>query len=294
MVNKVSKRCVTCDKDFLIWKSEGNKYLNCSKQCSDTYRRRSTTYTKGDFLPSGEIINQPPKFKSGMKTTFDLKICEGCLKYFAVPKTFAHAYSTCGDVCSRLMKSKNKKALVDLVCSCGNIFMPRNAKSKFCSNDCRMNKLNHNRQPYRFFKCAQCGQSCSSRSPERKYCNTVCMRADGSLHKRRLRRQSPTKIESLLYWVLEKNNILFESQYCIGSYIVDAYLPDYNVVLEADGEYWHSKPERVVHDLKRKKYIISLGFEIFSFSDVELKDGPTAWKNVGDFLEQYKSHATMI
>lgn len=90
-----------------------------------------------------------------------------------------------------------------------------------------------------------------------------------------------TKIELKVKNILDKNGIANIHQYDkIKSYYVDFYLPDINLVLEVDGDYWHANPSkysakdsikypggRVLlaeevwqKDLKRKNDIISLGY----------------------------------
>ncbi len=52
-----------------------------------------------------------------------------------------------------------------------------------------------------------------------------------------------TSGEVLLKTILEKNNITYIHQYNkISIYYVDFYLPDYNLVIEVQGDYWHCSP----------------------------------------------------
>lgn len=90
-----------------------------------------------------------------------------------------------------------------------------------------------------------------------------------------------TKIELKVKDILDKNGIVNIHQYDeIKSYYVDFYLPDINLVLEVDGDYWHANPlkynakdsikypgGRVLlaeevwqKDLDRKNDIISMGY----------------------------------
>lgn len=49
----------------------------------------------------------------------------------------------------------------------------------------------------------------------------------------------PNKFERRLYLVLDTEKIKYIPQYEIGGKFFDAYLPDYNVLLEFDGSYFH-------------------------------------------------------
>jgi very-short-patch-repair endonuclease len=50
-----------------------------------------------------------------------------------------------------------------------------------------------------------------------------------------------TTLEIKMYSFLQSKNIRFEKQYEIEYKLFDAYLPDYNILLEFDGEFWHKK-----------------------------------------------------
>lgn len=81
-----------------------------------------------------------------------------------------------------------------------------------------------------------------------------------------------TKIERLLQWLLKKNNIEFKSQYpVLGKYLVDIYVKP-NIVIEADGAYWHSSPEALLKDKKRDKELTENGYEIIRFREEEINN----------------------
>jgi very-short-patch-repair endonuclease len=44
-----------------------------------------------------------------------------------------------------------------------------------------------------------------------------------------------------MYNFLLKSGIRFEKRYELGHRQYDAYLPDHNILLEFDGEFWHRK-----------------------------------------------------
>ena len=50
-----------------------------------------------------------------------------------------------------------------------------------------------------------------------------------------------TSLEEKLYKQLELENIKYIPQYVIDYKVFDAYLPDYNLVIEIDGIFWHPK-----------------------------------------------------
>ena len=53
-----------------------------------------------------------------------------------------------------------------------------------------------------------------------------------------------TKIENTLEVIFKDLNISYTTQYKgISKYYCDFYLPDYHVIVEADGDYWHANPK---------------------------------------------------
>lgn len=59
---------------------------------------------------------------------------------------------------------------------------------------------------------------------------------------RKIASQTPTSIEAETYAALKDLGILFEPQRRIGKFIVDAFIPDRNIVIECQGDYFHCNP----------------------------------------------------
>ena len=57
-----------------------------------------------------------------------------------------------------------------------------------------------------------------------------------------------TKPELAVESQLKQMSVRFEKQKRIKSKQFDFYLPDYNMLIEVDGEYWHSLPKAVKND----------------------------------------------
>lgn len=51
-----------------------------------------------------------------------------------------------------------------------------------------------------------------------------------------------TSIEDIISEILVRNNIDFKKQYRFQQYIADFYIPEANLIIEADGDYWHCNP----------------------------------------------------
>jgi hypothetical protein len=76
------------------------------------------------------------------------------------------------------------------------------------------------------------------------------------------KKRSETKLEIKMYKFLEDNNISFEKRYELESKQYDAFLPDHNILLEFDGEFWHQL------SLDECKY----SFQTFNFYNDRRKD----------------------
>ena len=74
--------------------------------------------------------------------------------------------------------------------------------------------------------------------------------------------RSETKLETKMYDFLLNHNLRFEKRYELGQRQYDAYLPDHNLLLEFDGEFWHKQ------SLDECKY----NFQTFNFYNDRRKD----------------------
>jgi len=82
--------------------------------------------------------------------------------------------------------------------------------------------------------------------------------------------QKDTKPEKVMENILIDNNIIFQKQWSYKYGIADFYLPELNIVLEIDGEYWHSRPEVKKRDVRQTKYLEDCGYKVLRILDKEL------------------------
>lgn len=50
----------------------------------------------------------------------------------------------------------------------------------------------------------------------------------------------------------------------------DMFIPALNILLEVDGEYWHSKPDRILIDLAKQQYAFDNNYHFIRLSDKDL------------------------
>lgn len=68
-----------------------------------------------------------------------------------------------------------------------------------------------------------------------------------------------TALEQALVQLLTCAGFVIEEQVRMGRYIVDVWIPNYGLVFEADGEYWHTLPGRQEHEKERDRYLLNRG-----------------------------------
>lgn len=83
---------------------------------------------------------------------------------------------------------------------------------------------------------------------------------------------------------LNRKNIRFITQYRkIGNkHPYDFFLPDYNLIVEIDGHYWHSKPEQKKKDIIQTKEAIAKGYFVVRIDTLQLQT-----KSYEEFLGDY-------
>lgn len=83
-----------------------------------------------------------------------------------------------------------------------------------------------------------------------------------------------TSIEIKCASFLSENNIEYVSQFVLitekCSWVFDFYIPSMNLLIEIDGEYWHSKPMQINRDVLKTNAAKNLGYRLLRLSDTDL------------------------
>lgn len=83
-----------------------------------------------------------------------------------------------------------------------------------------------------------------------------------------------TSIEKKVYEELKKRGILFERQKLInGKFLVDAYIPSLNLIIECDGDYWHGLERVKKKDKAENAYLTKCGYKLLRLSEAEINNG---------------------
>lgn len=90
-------------------------------------------------------------------------------------------------------------------------------------------------------------------------------------------KQKETSLERKVYRVLEDSGLVFEKQKLInGKFLVDAFVPSLNLVIEADGAYWHSLERVVKKDKAENAYLAKCGYKVLRIPEDKVSEFSTA------------------
>lgn len=171
---------------------------------------------------------------------------------------------------------------------CGQRFGPLDRLSRrFCSLSCKSaaqkdqttakrGRRYEHLDRARVDTCLVCKAEYKARSDhagrQQRYCSHDCY----------MRSREETTIEAAVRGALASAGITFETQRRIGNFYVDFLTPG-NVVVEADGDYWHSLPDVAAKDKRKDAYLSAQGYRVLHLSESEIRQGTDVivkrWQN---------------
>lgn len=152
-----------------------------------------------------------------------------------------------------------------------------NLSRKFCSQECSQSyRVGPNAYNYKGniveCICLFCGSS--FQNPEAwvkrnrgKFCSTTCR----SRHTIEKQGGMVSSIEIAVKEVLEGLGETYHHQHRIGRFLVDFYLPGRNLVIEADGDYWHSLEKNKKNDIKKDQYMKEAQINLARLKESEIR-----------------------
>lgn len=82
-----------------------------------------------------------------------------------------------------------------------------------------------------------------------------------------------TSIELKVEAELQRRNINYQKQVPLCNIaIVDFYLPEYRIVIQCDGNYWHNRIGAKERDERQDKVLIFNGFNVYRFWEHEINE----------------------
>ena len=256
----VQRPCVVCDIMFAL-KENTRMRTTCSAEC----RKKS-------------MLGVAPPNKLPVKTA----TCKECGVVFQFPGSSSErSYCTisCHNDSMIGQRPWNYEPEIVKICQeCGINFTVFKSQDRriYCSRDCQhvaKAKIVGNEHP--LYKervtrtCDYCGVIFESHSCyNRKFCSRGCVGA-ASTRTQGGRRSS---IELLVEAELIRLGEVFESSKPVGHWLLDFFLPDRKLVLECDGDYWHSIPEVAARDLRKDTWLRQHGYEVVRLSENDIRE----------------------
>lgn len=259
------RACVTCGKVY--WPrsdlTDRGSGQFCSKPCAGIAKRNRTSCVckrcgkafeaKLSRLDTGRGIYCSKECQQPMLE----KECEVCSAVFRTSDSeLLRGWGRfCSLRCRSIERFGRPRVYVDRLCLvCGDEFQATEATiedggGKYCSIECRginrRNRVTH--------ACRSCGHNFAAAAsrPDAMFCSRKCrtewQRSDPewqehmvAMLRNILNLREPTRCEIVLYELMETIfGELWEKQYAIGFWTVDAAVPELQLVVQADGDFWH-------------------------------------------------------
>jgi len=274
--------CKICGQEFQVPPRSirrGAKY--CSRKCAG-------------IATSQRIGESAPNWQGGK-----IEIaCASCGKKQLIKRHSVKERNFCSQKCYGKWLSQNRKGKespnwqkVRVICPiCGKEFRRTKSyvkyyKKVFCSVKCRgiwntqswRGDQNPNwRDKVKKLICPVCSKEFFRRvSPSQEKMNHYCSRTCNSIASKMSMPNKETGIEKQVAEILEALGVQFVKQKPMeGIKIVDFYIPEQHLIIEADGKYWHSLPGAKDRDVRQDFLLMFKGYNILRIGEELLKQNP--------------------
>lgn len=174
-----------------------------------------------------------------------------------------------GLYCSRNCREKTYelKRVLQICSTCGKTFkrpqsLSNKYKNVFCSKKCH----DDSRRDYVSISCQNCHKTITiprsiTNRDKGRFCSWYCY----------THFKGETSIEKLVKNKLKKVGISFRQEVKIGKYHADFMIGNSNILIECDGDYWHSLPQAIIKDKNRDAILQRKGFQTIRFTETEIK-----------------------
>lgn len=256
--------CDACGKEMRIKKSlyqrllDGKqKHITCSKQCSYNLKHTGHEvtcencgkkfYRRQYHIDMHEHMYccQQCQIEHRHKEKFEIRKCEICGTEFECSKLSTQRF------CSQLCNSKWQTQFVGEL---NPQFTRVKMKCDYCGNDIYVKQSRLESQEHHFCneKCRQkwFAEVWSQREEWKDMCRERIIDELTSGKMNTINSQPQQIVDELL----RKLHINFEKEKNIKYYAVDNYLLDYNLMIEVQGDYWHSSPIQFATKLNQQQF----------------------------------------
>ena len=254
----IKKICPQCGKEFECSKSKETKF--CSRECFINSKQTGRDIVcdncgKIFYRRQYHIDRQKNKNQNNFcsmkcqkdylhKVRFEFRECEICGEPFEVSKLSKQRF--CSDACQIIWQTKNVGILnprfesVLIPCSyCGKQHYVKPYKIKeqehfFCSKECRQK-----------WYAEIYSQTDEYREKSRKRILEEFQNGVMSLD---------SKTQLVVNDILDNLKIIYEREKIFQYFSVDNYLTNYNLIIEVQGDYWHTNPLKFISNITQAQY----------------------------------------
>ena len=227
-------------------------------------------------------------------------ICKGCSKQVEI-RRMKNKISYCSLQCYRKSKRPIRKNGKIIKCDyCGKekykskIHLIK-SKNLFCSQNCANKFQGRNRLKY---ICRICGNEfrwSKSREIDNNptYCSMVCRNMD----KERLikncikanliqqKKAGLNKLELKGRKILESIGLILNKDFkeqvlMFDKFLVDVLILSKKLIIQWDGEYWHTQPKRKRLDISQDAYLTKCGYKVLRITDKQIKEEKEVYDNI--------------
>lgn len=273
-------RCPQCHQ-LLASSQIKNGRQFCSRYCKNENQKKRITLTcKGchkvfSILPYLKRQTNYCSIKCYHNSTRvkEKRLCRVCRKeFYATGPLVKKGFGIyCGRKCQHSVYEQKR---VTIACrQCGQIrHLPPSIAiqrhSTFCSKKC---KDDHSRD-YVERVCKNCHRSFQIPTWETKkgkgsFCSRFCF----------IKYRGESTIEKRVRYALQRSKTKFSQEVKIGTYRADFLLPEFNLIIECDGEYWHDrKPGVPERDQRKTVFLQNQGYKVVRLPEQTIRKTPIA------------------
>lgn len=258
--------CDVCGKEMTIKKSRYQKLLDgrqktltCSIECAKIIKQTGTDivcdncgkifHRRQDHIDRNNKHNfccRQCNYEYTKKNSHEYRQCEICGKEFYCLKSSSQRF--CSNKCNaewqKTVTGTNNPLYKRIKVECdychNDLYIPQSKigvyRHQFCSVNCR-------REWFRNVLCKD-----EQYIQDRR--NTALLELQNGVFN-----TVDTKPQLLVNKMLEELKIEYEREKVIGFYCIDNYLPEYNLAIEVQGDYWHCSPRKYnqpINEIQRK------------------------------------------
>ena len=252
------KICPQCGKEFSYMKSKERKY--CSKECfckskqtgmeiicdncGKSFYRRQYHIDRQKNIGQNSFCCLQCQKEYLHKQTHEMRKCEICGREFEISKLSTQRF--CSDECQIQWQTTRVKEL--------------NPKFKSILVPCTYCGKEHYVKPYKFKQ--QENFFCSKECRQLWYSEVYSQKEDWKeVSRQRILQQlqnnmfnTETIPQSIVNGILDEIGVNYVREKVFEFYAVDNYLLDFNLIIEVQGDYWHTNPLKFMSNLTDVQY----------------------------------------